>query len=463
MKLTIFLLMTLLVVSLNAQSQEACVEEECSSMYVYDCAQQKCVHKDIFPLTFREIFGAVVIIIFSGLLTSGGMGGGGIYTPILLIVFSYESSKAVMLVYSMIFGGSLGNFLNVAFQKDIDTGKPVLLYDFALIVTPMMILGSTFGLLFNKMVASIIILGTLIYFIQDTGRKLYKKAMAAYAKENQERANPLLQNEANSPAKFQKDIELSDINGGLNPVVEEDLAPELQEVLRQEREPIPKKKVGFLLSVIGYIILVSLLRGTERVDSFLGIEYCSGTYWLFYLLGPAGCFLFYLKGVQWIRNIQGIKARYNYKEPGSYILKESEIKNVSLLGLYGGVISAFLGGGGGMFLGAPMLAMGIGAQSMSATAGLFTTLTSLANLIQAFLLGGFTGTEFAFFFLVSSGGAYTLSNGISNLVKKYRRPSILLFIITGMMCFSGVVLPVFSLYKIFSNPGQMLKFHSLCS
>ncbi len=455
MKVLVFLLLISLSVGINAQTQD-CVETECPSLYVYDCELETCVHKGIFPLTFREIFGAILIIIFSGLLTSGGMGGGGIYTPILLMIFAYDSGKAVMLVYSMIFGGSLGNFLNVSRQKDIETGKPVILYDFALIVTPLMILGSTIGILFNRMTASILIICGLLYFVQDFARKLYKKAWATYEKENQALSSPLIQNEAKSPAK---DRELLDLKvSGDSPI---ESAPELEEVLRQDREEIPKKKAAFLLSIIGFIILVSLLRGTEKIDSFLGIEYCSGGYWLFYLLAPAGCYLFYLKGVQMVKHNIAIKEKYNYND-GSYTLKESDIQNISKLGLVGGIISAFLGGGGGMFLGPPMLAMGIGAQSMSATAGLFTTLTSLANLIQAFLLGGFTFTEFLFFFSVATGGAYMLSNWISELVKKYRRPSILLFIITSMLFFTMVSLPLFTLYKTYSNPGQMLKFHSIC-
>jgi len=458
MKILIYLLLVCLAVSLNAQSQD-CIETECPSLYVYDCEQETCVHKGIFPLTFREIFGAILIIIFSGLMTSGGLGGGGIYTPILLMVFAYDSGKAVMLVYCMIFGGSLGNFLNVAYQKDVETGKPLILYDFALIVTPMMILGSTFGILINKMAASALIICGLLYFVQDMVRKLYKKAWTTYEKESQAMSAPLLQEEAKSPAK---DLELVDLK------VEENIqretatiAPELERILQEEREPIPKTKAMFLVSIIGFIILISLLRGTEKIDSFLGIEYCSGEYWLFYLLAPAGCYLFYLKGVQMVKHNIAIKAKYNYNE-STYDLKESDIQRITKLGLAGGVLSAVIGGGGGMFLGPPMLAMGIGAQSMSATAGLFTTLTSLGNLVQAFLLGGFTASEFAFFFLVSAGGAYTLSNGISQILKKYRRPSLLLFIISGTLFFTMVTLPLFTLHKTYENPGQMLKFHSLC-
>ncbi len=458
MKILIYLLLILFTIGINAQTQD-CVESECPSLFVYDCEQETCVHKGIFPLTFREIFGAILIVIFSGLLTSGGMGGGGIYTPILLMVFSYESSKAVMLVYCMIFGGSLGNFLNVAFQKDVETGKPLLLYDFALIVTPMMILGSTIGILLNKMTASILIIGGLLYFVQDMARKLYKRAWTTYEKESQAMSAPLLQEEAKSPAK---DLELVDLKiGGDSPKETTTFAPELEKIIQEEREPIPKTKAIFLLSIISFIILVSLLRGTEKIDSFLGIEYCSGGYWLFYLLSPAGCYLFYLKGVQMVKQNIAIKHKYNYND-SSYDLKENEIQKITKLGLAGGLLSALIGGGGGMFLGPPMLAMGIGAQSMSATAGLFTTLTSLGNLVQAFLLGGFTFSEFAFFFLVSAGGAYMLSNGISQILKRYKRPSILLFIISSMLFFTMATLPLFTLYKTYENPGQMLKFHSLC-
>jgi len=193
--LKVYLWLAFLALSLSvahaAQSQD-CEKAECPSLYEYDCITETCVHKEIFPMTAREIFGTILIIIFSGLCTSGGMGGGGVYTPILLIVFSYESSKAIMLVYSMIFGGSLGNFLNVAYQKDIDTGKQVILYDFALIVTPLMVLGSTIGILVNKVIASFITICALFSVVQDMARKIYNRAKTTYAKETNALENPLI-------------------------------------------------------------------------------------------------------------------------------------------------------------------------------------------------------------------------------------------------------------------------------
>jgi len=121
-----------------------------------------------------------------------------------------------------------------------------------------------------------------------------------------------------SPAKPQKDIELADMSDreGLHSasVQGTPFAPELGKIINEEKEALPKTKIIFLFSVIAFIILIAFLRGTEKYDSLLGVDYCSFGYWIFYLLAPAGCYLFYLKGVQMVKNGLAIKARYNYKE-----------------------------------------------------------------------------------------------------------------------------------------------------
>jgi len=316
----------------------------------------------------------------------------------------------------------------------------------------------------NKVIASVITICALLYVVQDMARKIYKRAKSTYAKESNELESPLIQgSQTPSPVKHQKDVELAEYNGNGSFCSKEGspCAPELEKLIIEEQEAIPKKKLIFLFSIIGWIVVASFLRGTEKFDSLLGINYCSGGYWIFYLLGPLGCYLFYLKGLQKVQQNLSIKAKYNYKQE-TFTLKQEDTKRISLIGLMAGFLSAIIGGGGGMFLGPPMLAMGVGAQSMTATCGLFTVLTSLANLIQAFLLGGFTVSEFVFFFSISTIGAYTLSLGISYLVKKYKRPSILLFILAGMLFLNLVILPGFTVYKTVSNPLQMFRFHSLC-
>ena len=432
--------------------------DDCPALH--DCIDNQCKHKDIFPLEGREIFGGLLIMVLSGFANAGGIGGGSILTPILLTIYGYTANKAIMIVYVLIFGGSLGNFLNVAFQRDIRTGKPIILYDFALMVTPLMLLGSNVGVLLNKMIAPAITICGLLYLVATTGKKIYARAKTSYEKETQMLQKPLI--DSSSPQKVGESLELSPLKNKSNAIDgQPEIPQELEVLLEEEKSFLPKSRIVFLGCLMAFVLMVIILKGTDKFDSVLGIGYCSFGYWIWFIMGLIGCYFFYHKGLNLVKYKDEIKKRYNFKQQ-DFRISDENIKTIERLGIVAGVLRALLGIGGGMILGNPMLGMGIGAQNMTATCGLFVVLTSFVNLVQAFLMGGITTSEITFFFLTSSIGSYLVSSGLTWFVKKYQRPSILLFSLAGIMGITLVVLPLFTLYKTISNPGQMLQFHSPC-
>jgi len=466
---SIFLLFVIFALTAKlAQAQECTITtdkngettDDCPSLYT--CVENECKHKDIFPLTFREVIGALCIMILSGFANSGGIGGGSILTPILLTIFGYSANKAIMLVYVLIFGGSLGNFLNVAFQRDVKTGKPIILYDFALIITPIMLLGSNIGVLLNRMIAPAITICGLLYLVSNTLGKIWGRAKTSYAKETQALESPLLPEKATagSPQKPEQVIELRSPHEA-EEYRQDAETNELKQILEEENQYLPKSKITFLGYVVGFVLIGLVLRGSDKFQSILGLDYCSFGYWFAFLLILGGCYHFYTKGTEIVKEKTALKARHGYSQQ-EFNLNEENILKIRSLGALAGVLGALLGIGGGMILGAPMLGMGIGPQSMTATCGLFVVLTSFVNLVQAFLYGGISMQEIIFFFLVSSIGSYMVSSGITMMVNKYKRPSLLLFVLSGIMGITLVVLPIFTIYKTISNPGQMLQFHGPC-
>jgi len=464
---SVFILFVLLAITANfAKAQECTITtdkegvttDDCPSLYT--CVENQCHHKNIFPLTFREILGAILIMILSGFANSGGIGGGSILSPILLTIFGYSANKAIMLVYVLIFGGSLGNFLNVAFQRDIQTGKPIILYDFALIITPIMLLGSNLGVLLNRMIAPAITICGLLYLVSTTLTKIWARAKTSYAKETQALSSPLIPEKVHVEAKKPEEvIELRGMNG--EEYQQDAETTKLKTILEEEQQFLPKSKIVFLGYVVAFVLVALVLRGSDKFTSIIGIEYCSFGYWLIFLCILGGCYYFHVKGTDIVREKAAIKERYSYKG-SDFTMNQENISKIRSLGALAGVLGALLGIGGGMILGNPMLGMGIGAQSMTATCGLFVVLTAFVNLVQAFLYGGITGQEVIFFFLISSIGSYLVSSGITMVIKKYKRPSLLLFVLSGIMTVTLVVLPVFTISKTISNPGQMLKFHGPC-
>jgi len=292
--LLLFILFNGLLVKISAEGEE-CIVSKNKQGEVFDnsaslekCVENICVHKEIFPTTFREVVGTALTTIIPGFANIGGKGGGALLSPILLVVFNYGARKAVMLTYVLSYGGSLGNFLNVAFQKNLNTKKPVILYDFALVAVPLMFMASNIGVLLNRMIAPILIVCLLFEMLLSGIPRIYNKAKIDFDRE--------VQNETNQALKEGQemiDFELAkQTEGGTNPQFPQGL----QTMLEEEQEiSIPKKKVTFLLLVVTFVLFTFLIQGSHRISSIIGIEYCSFWYWLCYVMGLFGCYSFYKK------------------------------------------------------------------------------------------------------------------------------------------------------------------------
>ncbi len=440
-----YLLLLILLVKANAEGEECIISknkqgetfDNCASLE--KCVENICVHKEIFPLTFREVIGTSLTTVISGFANIGGKGGGALLSPILLVIFNYGARKAVMLTYILSFGGSLGNFLNVAFQRNINTEKPVILYDFALIAVPLMFMASNIGVLLNRMIAPILIVCLLFYMLITGIPKIYNKAKVDYDRE--------LPNEANQALKEGQEMIEFEVAKQTEGEVNQQFSQGLQVMLEEEKTSIPKKKITFLLVVVAFVLLTFLVQGSHRISSIIGIEYCSLGYWLCYLVGLIGCFLFYQKG----RSL--VEGSLNSD------VGPDRIKYVGSLGFTTGFLRGLVGTSG---ITNPMLSLGIEAQDMAATLGLMAVLTSFINLTQAFLYEGISVSEILFFFTVSFVGSYVISAGLYRMINFYKRPSLILFIILCIQTLHAVILPFHTIYEIMSGDSKMFNFHSVC-
>ena len=84
----LFILVTLLPM-LNSSATNFCLkDEECDDLNYCNLKENKCIHKRIFTDFTKEFFGLVMIVIGSAFSNAGGIGGGGLLIPILLLVLN---------------------------------------------------------------------------------------------------------------------------------------------------------------------------------------------------------------------------------------------------------------------------------------------------------------------------------------------------------------------------------------
>ncbi len=436
---------------------------------LHNCINGSCVHKDILPLELIEYFGTVVLMFLAGLANAGGLGGGALLSPVLLIFFNYTTSKAIMIAYSIVFGGSLGNFLNVAFQRHPITKRSFVDYDLTLICMPMMVAGANVGVLLNRISPSAAVLFGLVCTMIFTGRKVYTKAKITYAAESNQQAKAILPQETELQ-EVPKEANSSQISipsnrGSISTDndITSSMPQELQAILKEDKQLFPPSKLLIVLSMLAFNVLIMLLKGSKSSGSLLGLDYCQTGYWFIFLLGLVGCYGFYRKGMKEVNKRLEIKKENNFKTEGSgFTLTEEIVQKMGGLSFLAGITAGLLGLGGGMVMSPFLLQLGMEPQTLAATVGFFVVQTSFITLFQSFYAGNVSGSETLFFLSVSLVGSMGVSMLLNYIIKKYDRPSIMLYALSFVILLSLIVMPTFAVYKSIDNPQEMLSMGSIC-
>lgn len=90
---------------------------------------------------------------------TGGVGGAGVQIPILVVFMHMSAKNAVPLGnFSIFLSSFLRYFVNSTRPHPLKKGKGILVdYDLAIIMIPLIIMGSSFGALFNNLLPNIYI------------------------------------------------------------------------------------------------------------------------------------------------------------------------------------------------------------------------------------------------------------------------------------------------------------------
>ena len=171
---------------------------------------------------WRDIVGTVVWFLAAGVATACGVGGGGIYVPLGIVLLGFSPKPASGLSQASIFGASLGGLLlnltaihpngrirNVDCRRDGEgrvilpeedeedgggTGgeegrtytRPLVDYDMALFLAPMEMAGAVMGKLIQTIMPDWLYLLLASVILGFTCLKTYRKFLDARGKERQE-------------------------------------------------------------------------------------------------------------------------------------------------------------------------------------------------------------------------------------------------------------------------------------
>lgn len=142
----------------------------------------KCENKSVFPLELSEFVGSVILGLLIALANAGGAGGGEVIVPILMIFFQVALKQAVALSNFWIFCGGFTRFVVNFNQKNPNKDAKTIDYGIVMVMFPMILLGSLFGVQINVLLPdTVLLIGlSLILFVLSvkcgfTLLKIWKK------------------------------------------------------------------------------------------------------------------------------------------------------------------------------------------------------------------------------------------------------------------------------------------------
>ena len=199
----IFIFMTVIPIVYSSAINFCKTNEECEELNYCKIDENKCVHKKIFSNLLLEFSGLIMIVFGSALSNAGGIGGGGLLIPILLLVLKFYTHEAIPISKLMIFTGALTSFILGFRQKHPLRNSITIDYNIPLLLVPMLLFGTMVGVTLNKVTPPWLILISLTAVLIINTYKTLKKGVNLYKEENNSlRGNKVLSNAANNSVKI---------------------------------------------------------------------------------------------------------------------------------------------------------------------------------------------------------------------------------------------------------------------
>ena len=141
----------------------------------------------LFPIDWRDIVGSIVAILFAAFANAGGIGGGGLFVPLLILVFGLQVHYAIPLSKVMVFGGALTRFVSTVTARHPSANRPIINYEVVLLFQPIILVGTTVGVMLNRILPAILILILLTLLLSATTIRTCRKGRKMWKAESKER------------------------------------------------------------------------------------------------------------------------------------------------------------------------------------------------------------------------------------------------------------------------------------
>ncbi|KAJ7968379.1 putative Sulfite exporter TauE/SafE family protein [Quillaja saponaria] len=392
--------------------------------------------------------------IASSISSAGGIGGGGLFIPILTIVAGLELKTASSFSAFMVTGGSTANVMyNLCTTSPKRGGKSLIDYDIALLSEPCMLLGVSVGVICNLVFPEWLITILFAVFLAWSTSKTCRSGLVYWKVESEE----LKKNGFGEVEKESVKDEIFKESEGLESTKEALLGAQENTKMRP-----PWMKLGVLILVWFSFFLVYLLRGNRNGQSIFPIESCGVGYWMLSSLQIPLAVIF----TAWILFREESLQDQNLKHQDKHLNGHGPSNKFifPLMAILAGILGGVFGIGGGMLISPLLLQVGVAPEVTAATCSFMVLFSSTMSAFQYLLLGMEhiqTALIFSIICFVASLVGLLVVQGA---IKKYGRASLIIFSVGTVMALSTVLMTSFGVLEVLREymSGKYMGFKLPC-
>ncbi|XP_027919611.1 sulfite exporter TauE/SafE family protein 3-like [Vigna unguiculata] len=396
---------------------------------------------------WRLIVGSIVGFLGSAFGTVGGVGGGGIFVPMLTLIVGFDQKSATAISKCMITGGATATVFYNLRQRHPTLDLPVIDYDLALLFQPMLMLGISIGVAFNVIFPEWMLTVLLIIFFVGISIKSFLKGVDTWKKET------IMKKEAKKNSRID---DIGTPEDAAHYIQTEDPAKDINEPKKKVSlvENIRWKELGLLFS--GWIMILGLEIAKKHTTT------CSRLYWLMNLLQvPIAVGTSSYEAVRLYKGKRIIASKGDQQTHFCVL----QLVLFCACGTLAGMIAGLLGLGGGFILGPLFLGLGIPPQVASATSTLVMAFSASMAVVEYYLLKRFPVPYALFFVSIATAAALVGQHLVKKAIAILGRASVIIFILTLTLSVSAVLLGgvgvVHMIQKIEHN--EYMGFGDLCT
>nr|TKS10993.1 uncharacterized protein D5086_0000075950 [Populus alba] len=386
---------------------------------------------------WRIVLGSIIGFFGAAFGSVGGVGGGGIFVPMLSLIIGFDPKSATAISKCMIMGAAVSSVYYNLKLRHPTIDMPVIDYDLALLIQPMLMLGISLGVALNVVFADWMVTVLLIVLFTVTSTKAFFKGVETWRKETimkrtdagEVEYKPLRGGPSNSQGKETKELEITVF------------------------ENVYWKELGLLVFVwVAFLVLQIAKESTYT---------CSIGYWVLNLLQipvAVGVTLYEVVSLYTGRRAIASKGDEGTK------FRVLQLMTYCAFGVLAGVVGGLLGLGGGFIMGPLFLELGVPPQVSSATATFAMTFSSSMSVVEYYLLKRFPVPYAVYFVVVATFAAFIGQHIVRRLIIVFGRASLIIFILAFTIFVSAILLGGFGISNMIGkiHHQEYMGFENLC-